>query len=95
MDKTCADRVSDIVLEDLSVTFPVPGGTSQVLRHVSYTFSHEKITALVGESGSGKSILGGAEGTWLLPKRILLLSVENGSVGFPKNRFLPWTPAFR
>lgn len=60
MDKTCADRVSDIVLEDLSVTFPVPGGTSQVLRHVSYTFSHEKITALVGESGSGKSILGGA-----------------------------------
>lgn len=42
MDKTCADRVSDIVLEDLSVTFPVPGGTSQVLRHVSYTFPTKK-----------------------------------------------------
>lgn len=49
MDKTCADRVSDIVLEDLSVTFPVPGGTSQVLRHVSYTFPTKN-------NGSGRGI---------------------------------------
>lgn len=44
-------------IEDLRVSFPVPGGTIDALRGVSLRVLPGKVTALVGESGSGKSVL--------------------------------------
>lgn len=50
----------NLIVRDLSVTYPSREGPVRVLRHAHLTLSPGKITALVGESGSGKSILGAA-----------------------------------
>ena len=50
----------DILIHDLSVSFPSSSGTADAVRHVNLSLPAGKITALVGESGSGKSILGAA-----------------------------------
>ena len=48
----------DIVLQELSVSFPYEQGL--VLHPVDCTFPAREITAVIGESGSGKSVLGKA-----------------------------------
>ncbi len=45
-------------IEDLRVSFPLPGGQLDALKGVSLRVLPGKVTALVGESGSGKSVLG-------------------------------------
>ncbi|MEM1399896.1 MAG: ATP-binding cassette domain-containing protein, partial [Pseudomonadota bacterium] len=43
-------------VDDLRVSFRVPGGTTDVIKGVSFTVQEGKTVALVGESGSGKSV---------------------------------------
>ncbi|MEH7828090.1 ABC transporter ATP-binding protein [Gemmobacter denitrificans] len=45
-------------IEDLHVSFAVPGGLLDAVRGVSFRVAPGKVTALVGESGSGKSVIG-------------------------------------
>ena len=53
------ERATDLIrIEDLRVTFALPGGQIDALRGVSLRVLPGKVTALVGESGSGKSVLG-------------------------------------
>jgi peptide/nickel transport system ATP-binding protein len=44
------------VIENLSVAFPVAGGTVQAVRDVSLALAAGECLAVVGESGSGKSV---------------------------------------
>ncbi len=48
-----------LVVEDLNVTFPNRGGTTQAVRNVSFSLGRERL-GIVGESGSGKSTTGRA-----------------------------------
>jgi peptide/nickel transport system ATP-binding protein len=45
-------------IENLSVSFPIFGGTIQAVRNLNMRIQPGKVTALVGESGSGKSVIG-------------------------------------
>ncbi len=45
-------------IENLSVSFPVFGGTIHAVNDLSMRIQPGKVTALVGESGSGKSVIG-------------------------------------
>ena len=47
-------------VENLSVSFPLWGGTIEAVRNLDMRIRPGKVTALVGESGSGKSVLGRA-----------------------------------
>ena len=46
-----------IVLENLSKSFPIPGGRKYVVRDVSVTFPTRTAVALLGRNGTGKSTL--------------------------------------
>ncbi len=48
-----------IEVEDLNVSFPGRGGTTQAVRNVSFALGKERL-GIVGESGSGKSTTGRA-----------------------------------
>ena len=48
----------DLVLHQLYVHFPVPGGLVRAVDGVDICFRHQQITAIIGESGCGKSTLG-------------------------------------
>ena len=50
----------DLVLHQLYVHFPVPGGLVRAVDGVDICFRHQQITAIIGESGCGKSVLGQA-----------------------------------
>ncbi len=53
------DRATDLLrIEDLRVTFHLPGGQIDALKGVGMRVLPGKVTALVGESGSGKTVLG-------------------------------------
>jgi peptide/nickel transport system ATP-binding protein len=53
------DRAADLLrIEDLRVTFLLPGGQIDALKGVGLRVLPGKVTALVGESGSGKTVLG-------------------------------------
>ncbi|MFC2682683.1 MAG: ATP-binding cassette domain-containing protein, partial [Rothia mucilaginosa] len=43
--------------EDVGQSFPVPGGTHEVLRGVSFTAAPGEIISVIGSSGCGKSTL--------------------------------------
>lgn len=58
MEKRKETASEDIVLEQVSVSFPYEQGI--VLHPVDITFRAREITAVIGESGSGKSVLGKA-----------------------------------
>lgn len=45
-----------LVVDNLSVTFPVKGGDVHAVRGVSYTVHEGELLGIVGESGSGKSV---------------------------------------
>ena len=47
----------DLVLHQLYVHFPVPGGLVRAVDGVDICFRHQQITAIIGESGCGKSTL--------------------------------------
>ena len=46
-------------VEDLNVSFPGRGGTTQAVRHAAFSLGRERL-GIVGESGSGKSTTGRA-----------------------------------
>ena len=47
----------DLVLHQLYVHFPVPGGLVRAVDGVDICFRHQQITGIIGESGCGKSTL--------------------------------------
>ncbi len=49
-------ETSLLAVKDLSVTFDVPSGAVEAVKHVSFSIEKGKTLALVGESGSGKSV---------------------------------------
>ena len=55
---TTPSAVTQPLLEvaDLRVSFPVPAGTIQAVKGVSFTVEPGRILGIVGESGSGKSV---------------------------------------
>ncbi len=51
-------RKSDLLrIENLAVSFPLPGGRIDAVKGASLRILPGKVTALVGESGSGKSVI--------------------------------------
>ena len=58
--KTGQEDRAIIDVRDLSVEFPMLGGTIHAVNHVDFAVPRHTITALVGESGSGKSTLASA-----------------------------------
>ena len=80
-------RSGDVVVavEHVSVSFPSPVGTGEVVRDVSFSINAGERVGLVGESGSGKSLTARAM-MRLIPKpgrmsegRVLLDGVELGT----------------
>ncbi|WP_067925308.1 ABC transporter ATP-binding protein [Alicyclobacillus shizuokensis] len=63
-----------LVVENLSKTFKVPGGTLKAVQNASFTLGPAKTLGLVGESGSGKSTLGRAV--------LRLIEADSGSIVF-------------
>ena len=52
------NQQSDLLrIENLEVTFPMPGGRIKAVKGASLRVLPGKVTALVGESGSGKSVI--------------------------------------
>ena len=45
-----------LVVEDLTITFPVGGRAIEVVRSVSFAVDRGEMVGLVGESGSGKTM---------------------------------------
>ncbi|MBO6838110.1 MAG: ABC transporter ATP-binding protein [Alphaproteobacteria bacterium] len=55
-DTPPAKNAPILTVDDLSVSFDLPGGPVEAVRHVGFTLSRGETLALVGESGSGKSV---------------------------------------
>ena len=56
-EKTDTPDTDLLRIEDLHVSFPLPGGRIKAVKGASLRVLPGKVTALVGESGSGKSVI--------------------------------------
>ena len=84
--------------EDVGQSFPVPGGTHEVLRGVSFTAAPGEIISVIGSSGCGKSTLLRAAaglnritaGTVRIGEKAVTGLDPRVAIGFQEPRLLPW-----
>ena len=84
--------------EGVGQSFPVPGGTHEVLRGVSFTAAPGEIISVIGSSGCGKSTLLRAAaglnritaGTVRIGEKAVTGLDPRVAIGFQEPRLLPW-----
>ena len=88
--------------EDVGQSFPVPGGTHEVLHGVSFTAAPGEIISVIGSSGCGKStllnLIAGitqpTEGGLLCDNREISGPGPERGVVFQNHSLLPWLSCF-